>query len=423
MHRARPETDVHPVPRRGTRRVLLSALLVVLVALPLGCRGSQPTTERAAVPLVRVRLLADVTRLSLGASSTLTVQQNGQALARLQLPEGQPVDVTRAEQFWQIGSQRIAPGEITLVPDVDGTLRVEQVRYRGGVRLVPRSPGRFDVINDLDIESYLKGVIARELLRDWHFQAYRAQAVAARTYALYQARTRDDGSSFDLHADTRSQVYGGVDGETAKSIDAVETTRGLVLAYGPQGRERIFKAYFSSCCGGVTASAQDAFNDPVIEPLQAQYVGALCSASPRYNWGPVVFSKSELTRRIRAYGTRRGGPEKNIGDVVSIEIAAQNPFGRPTRFVVTDSRGNRFNFNAEQMRWAINSDAGNGPTVPSGFFKPVNETDAIRLVEGHGHGHGVGMCQWCTQARASQGMRFDQILKLAYPASILVRAY
>jgi stage II sporulation protein D len=370
-----------------------------------------------------VRLAADATRVAIGANSTVSVIQQGQTLARLQLPAEQLVDVTRAEQFWQVGSQRIAPGEITLEPDGEGLLRLEKTRYRGRLRFVPRGPGKFDVVNDVDIESYLKGVVARELLWDWHFQAYRAQAVAARTYALYQARTRDSDASFDLHADTRSQVYGGVDGESSKAVDAVQTTRGLVLAYGPEGRERIFKAYFSSCCGGVTASVQDTFNEPVIEPLQSQYVGSLCSASPRYNWGPVTFSKSELTRRIRAYGARRNGPEQRIAAVVSIDIAAQNPHGRPSRFLVTDANGNRFSFTSEQMRWAINSDAGSGPTIPSGFFKPVNEPDAIRLVEGHGHGHGVGMCQWCTQARAAQGMRFDQILRLAYPGAILVRAY
>lgn len=419
---------MHPISRRGwlpsaTRWAVPILLLPLLVVPPAGCRGSQPATERGSTPVLRVRLLADTSRVSLAAASTLTVMQNGETLARLQLPGGQPVDVTRGEQSWQIGSRRVASGEIALIPDVDGTLRVEQTRYRGSLRLVPRGPGRFDVINDVEIESYLKGVVAREMLRDWDFQAYRAQAVAARTYALYEAKTRDSDATFHLHADTRSQVYGGLDGESAKSIEAVETTRGLVLAYGPEGRERIFKAYFSSCCGGVTASVQDAFNEPVIEPLQAQYVGALCSASPRFNWGPVVLGKSELTRRVRDYGARRGGAEKNIGEVVSLEIAAQNPFGRPSRFVVTDARGNRFSFTPEQMRWAINSNAGSGPTVPSAFFKPVNESDVIRLVEGHGHGHGVGMCQWCAQARASQGMRFDQILRLAYPGSILVRAY
>lgn len=407
-------------PTLGVGVVLL---LVLSATLPCGCQGSQPAVQSSVAPVIRVRLVADASRVAIGSNATVSVIQQGQPLARLQLPAEQLVDVTRGEQFWQVGSQRIASGEITLEPEGDGILRLEKTRYRGRLRFVPRAPGKFDVVNDVDIESYLKGVVAREMLWDWQFQAYRAQAVAARTYALYQARTREDDAGFDLHADTRSQVYGGVEGESSKAVDAVETTRGLVLAYGPQGRERIFKAYFSSCCGGVTASVQDTFNEPVIEPLQSQYVGSLCSASPRYNWGPVTFSKSELTRRIRAYGARRNGPEQRMAAVVSIEIAAQNPHGRPSRFLVTDSNGNRFSFTSEQMRWAINSDAGNGATIPSGFFKPVNEPDTIRLVEGHGHGHGVGMCQWCTQARAQQGMRFDQILRLAYPGAILVRAY
>jgi stage II sporulation protein D len=288
---------------------------------------------------------------------------------------------------------------------------------------VPASGGRFDVVNHVDIDSYLKSVVSRELLYHWHEQAYLAQAIAARTYALYEANTSPPQRHYDLFADQRSQVYGGIDAESRKSIHAVEQTAGIVLAYGPPDRLRIFKSYFSACCGGVTLSVGDAFNESNITPLWEQRVGSLCNASPRFNWGPVQISKRELTRRIRAYAARRDRPEKAIEALARIDIEQTNPHGRPRRFILTDANGARYSIGPEELRNAINHDAGRGPTVYSSFFRPHNDAQSITFTEGHGHGHGVGMCQWCAQVRAAQGMRHEQILMLAYPESRLVRAY
>src|SRR6185437_1537535 len=75
----------------------------------------------------------------------------------------------------------------------------------------------FDVINDVDVDGYLMSVVPREMFPQWPLEAYKAQAIVARTYALYVARTAPMGTNFDLFADTRSQVYGGIHDESAKS--------------------------------------------------------------------------------------------------------------------------------------------------------------------------------------------------------------
>lgn len=404
-------------------RRLAFVAVIVLCWMHSGCRShpaSQPVT--GAAPVVRVLLMSQISSANLAATANPMVQVGDGSARSVGLSTAGTLPISHSAGRWTLGQTALGTGVLIITPAADGTLQINGKRYRGKLRFIPRND-TFDVINDVDIEGYLKGVIARELLRHWHPEAYRAQAVAARTYALFQIRTRSDSREFDVYDDTRSQVYGGMADETDKSVHGVDTTRGLVLATGPEGRERIFKAYYSACCGGVTQSAQDAFNDPIVEPLQAQYVGPVCGDAPRFNWGPIVFTKAELTRRIRAYGARRNGPERNIADVRSIEIARQNEFGRPVQYIVTDTRGTRFAFNSEQMRWAINTDPAGGATIHSGFFKPVNEANTIRLVEGHGHGHGVGLCQYCTQARATQNQRYDLILKQAYPGAKILRAY
>ena len=217
-------------------------------------------------------------------------------------------------------------------------------------------------------------------------------------------------------------MYGGLAGETQKARAAVDSTQGLVVAYGPPGQEKIFKTYFSSCCGGVGQNPVDALGEPFHPALIEQNVGRLCSASPRFDWGPIVISKDELTRRIKLWGKSRDRGEKNLQHVTRIDIAAVNQYGRPVRFTVSDVTGARYSLSGEELRWAVNSDAAKNSTLNSSYCQPTDAGTSIRFV-GHGFGHGIGMCQWCAQTRAMQGMKHDEIVQLAYPGAVVLRAY
>jgi peptidoglycan hydrolase-like amidase len=106
-----------------------------------------------------------------------------------------------------------------------------------------------------------------------------------------------------------------------------------------------------------------------------------------------------------------------------IDILSTNTYGRPSRFVLTDSRGTRYSLRSEEMRNAINADAQPGTTVFSSFFTPVNDPSTISFTNQHGHGHGVGLCQYCAQAQALRGTPHEDIVLFSYPHSVLVRAY
>lgn len=401
-------------------------LVLVLALWPLGCRPK--AAERRSlegVPVVRVRVLESQQRVTLAAEDPPAVVAGRDARPhKLDLPGSEPVTVELLPRGgWRFGSATLPQGEVTLVPSREGSVTVNGEAYRGRYRFVPRAGGRFDVVNDVDIDGYLKGVVPKEMLWNWHAEAYRAQAVIARTYALYQWRTGRTDSHFDLHADTRSQVYGGMGAENGKSREAVDATAGVVTAFGPEGSERIFKAYFSSCCGGVRQSAADAFNEPPHPALIDQNVGNLCNASPRFNWGPIVLTREELTRRFRLWGERKARPEQGMARIDRVDIQATNPSGRPVRFVITDARGDRYSLSGEELRWAVNTGAAAGTGLNSSFVKPVNNSQGIQFVDGHGWGHGVGMCQWCAQTQAGQGMRHEDIVLSAFPGAKLVRAY
>ena len=134
--------------------------------------------------------------------------------------------------------------------------------------------------------------------------------------------------------------------------------------------------------------------------------------------------REELTQRIKTWGERKGHPIKALPSIARIDAKFQNQFGRPVKFLFTDSAGGQYLLSSEEARQACNAGAADGaPTLPSGFFKTINEPTAIRFVEGHGNGHGVGLCQWCTEIRAERGMKAEKMVLAAYPHAKLVYAY
>jgi stage II sporulation protein D len=400
-----------------------------------GCRETNPTNTSATThaEMIRVRILQDQERVDLAAVQSPAISTASNPSARkLQMPgSSAAVSVTLTNTGWKIGNADAGTGVLTIQPDAPGTVSINRLPYRGSYRFVPVSANRFDVVNDVEIDDYLKGVLAKELFGDWQPETFRAQAIVARTYALYEAKTDGIGRYWDVFGDTRSQMYGGLAGESAKSRQAVDDTAGVVLVAG-DGDGKIFHAYFSSCCGGVTQAASDAFgNEPYSLPLSEQDNHGLCNESPHFTWGPITVKKDELTRRFRLWGDRRakldGKPraESQMAMVYRMDVYSYNRYGRPTRFIVTDVRGTIYNWAAEEMRGAVDTDAPATTLLPSSFCK-VNgspNSDSVTFFDGHGFGHGVGMCQWCAETRARRGQTAETILAEAYPGSRLARAY
>lgn len=400
-------------------------ILMLAIGLPSGCtQNVQRARVASVVPTLRVLILQSQTSVKITASQPPSVQLGAASARKVDLPPATTVTISYSAGGWQMGAASLGAGEMTLLPASDGSVSVQGHAYRGRYRFIPRSNGQFDVINDVEVEAYLRGVLSGEMLATFADETYKAQAVVARTYAIYERQMHSAGSDFDLYSDERSMMYGGISAETARSIAAVKQTRGMVVAYGTPGSERIFKAYFSSCCGGAGQSAADAFGDRDIPPpLEAQACGTLCSNSPRFVWPTVTISKADLTRRIQHYAQLHNMPEKDIAAVTSINILSINAVGRPVLFTITDAKNRRYAIVGEELRRAVNLDSTPTTRLSSSYFQLDNQPHEVRFFNGHGFGHGVGMCQWCAQRRAELGMDYRQIVLLAYPRSTLVKAY
>jgi SpoIID/LytB domain protein len=165
--------------------------------------------------------------------------------------------------------------------------------YRGAL-LISASGSAMTVVNALDLEDYVRGVVSAESPSAWPVEALKAQAVAARTYAL---TTRAGGSAFDQYADTRSQVYRGVAAETPNTDAAVTATAGQVVTFGGQP----VTTYFFSTSGGETEDVQNVFVGSDPKPWLKAVEDPFDNVSPRHRWGPYRFTASQVQRKLRRY--------------------------------------------------------------------------------------------------------------------------
>jgi stage II sporulation protein D len=166
--------------------------------------------------------------------------------------------------------------------------------YRGVLETVPTesTPGSLNVVNALTVDSYVKGVIPNESPPSWPEEELKAQAIASRSFALTGGVS---GNGFDLYADTRSQVYKGLESEYSTSNAAANATRGQVVEYG----DKIAETLFSACSGGHTESIQNVFGGPAIPYLQGvpdPYDGEC----PLHTW-TLKFSGPEISSKLSAY--------------------------------------------------------------------------------------------------------------------------
>ncbi|MGN6587433.1 MAG: SpoIID/LytB domain-containing protein [Solirubrobacterales bacterium] len=166
--------------------------------------------------------------------------------------------------------------------------------YRGALETVPTESqaGSLNVVNALALEAYVKGVIPNESPPSWPLEELKAQAVISRSFALTGGV---GGNGFDLYADTRSQVYKGLESEYARSNEAAEATRGQVLMSGGH----IAETLFSACSGGHTESIQNVFGGPAIPYLQGvpDPYDYLC---PLHEW-TLKFSGPEISAKLGGY--------------------------------------------------------------------------------------------------------------------------
>ena len=319
---------------------------------------------------------------------------------------------------------------------IDGPLTIErtngsdvswqQKAYRGALVYVATDSALL-VINRVEIEEYLKGVVPLEIggrLTSDH-AAVEAQAVAARSYT-YTRMIANARRDFDLRATEADQVYGGTGAETFWGDLAVAATAGWVLSY----RGQVVTAPYHSSCGGTTAlpsevwrGGQDGYLRSVSD-TSTRTGRPWCDLSPRVAWErrlSVAELSSAVVRYAPAYTTLPPGAPSSITDV---RVEGLSRSGRVAAVVLASANGS-VTLRGNDVRYVLRPVG--GEILPTTSFSVTVERNGSGqlhaiVLRGRGNGHGVGLCQWGAIARARAGDDFRTILKAYYPGAELTRA-
>ena len=285
--------------------------------------------------------------------------------------------------------------------------------YPGSV-MFRTTNGKLDAINSVDVEDYLRGVIPYEIgkLDSSRIEALKAQAVAARTYAYKHFNSRES-MGFDVFADTKDQVYKGLESATPLTDAAVKATAGVVMTYGGE----FIIAYYHSTCGGVTETLAtwNRADLPYLKSVPDKRPNGKpwCDESSYTKWER-RFADKEIAKLFKANATEAkavfsNANGKDFKKVKSIKIKDNLKSGRILILRVETDKG-YFDVQTDRTRWLFKKA---GTILPSSFFT-VKKEGKEWVLTGTGFGHGVGMCQMGVRARAQAGQSYQEILSHYY---------
>ena len=322
-----------------------------------------------------------------------------------------------------------------------GFLRVNHRQYRDDLYLYSLN-GDCMVVNHLDIEKYVAGLLNSEMSSAWNLETLKAQAVAARTYAIFQMREASDLNAnkrampFDLDSSVKDQVYEGAHQERYKAIRAVSETQGQVLSFAG----RPIKAFYHSTCGGHTETPEKVWG--VRLPYLKAVKCGFCERSPRFKWNFTLTLK-EVAQKLSA--------RKLISGVLKgIRVANRNSMGRASDVEALEELSQTAGL-PRTLAAATVSDHSRADSVgPMPLTQPLErvrrltaaqlrDTLGVSLVRstdfhvaqagdwlafaGHGSGHGVGLCQWGAKTMGEKGYAYKEILKKYYPLAEITKIY
>ena len=389
---------------------------------------------RGRAPTVRVGILVDTTEVSISAPAAFELRSvPGGVLAR-----GAAADSWRLQRRGSRALVRRADG--TTIGEFELPLRVLAAdsafidiggrRYRGQALISARGDTRLTAVNVVDLELYLRGVVPREMGRRpaSEIEALKAQAVAARTYAIGNLGGRER-EGFDYYATVMDQVYGGTADEDSIVDRAIRETTGEIVTHA--GRPIL--AYYSSTCGGHTAAIEESWPWrsplPYLRGVSDQVPGSrefYCSSSNRFNWR-VEWTRAQLLEVLgTTLAAHTRGAVSRVRDVERIELRDRGDSQRATVRVVADGRSHTLR--ADSVRWVLRPPPGGAALLNSSRLYQLGarrEDGSVRslTIEGGGWGHGVGMCQVGAMGRARAGQSYRQILQAYYTDTQIERLY
>ncbi|MCH7549513.1 MAG: SpoIID/LytB domain-containing protein [Candidatus Krumholzibacteriota bacterium] len=413
----------------------LRIVAMVLAVLP-GCTSTSPryaSTTSAKGPTIRALLVQTESVAVVRSTGPCEVRTRGGATVA-SVDQAATIRIERDESRLVIriepgGETTVVESALVLAPSPATLFRFDGTTYPGNIMARTYGHSSVLVVNVLDLETYLEGVVPHEI-GDPGPEAYaavRAQAIAARTYAL--ARIEERGAEpFDVFAGVRDQVYQGDTGKNRLASSAVRDTRGLVLL----GGGALVRAYYCATCGGHTSDIRRVWpqreSAPYLHGVFDRGTGAssYCDWVHNFRWR-VSYSGRDLGEMLRKTLPRElGVPVARVGFITDLSVVERSPSGR-VRVLKIETTSGSFRAQGDRIRWVLMADVDNDRILPSTMFDIEKVTRGGRVtsvsVIGGGNGHGVGMCQNGAIGMARQGYSHNMILSHYYPGTSLDKRY
>ncbi|MGK0290565.1 MAG: stage II sporulation protein D [bacterium] len=270
-------------------------------------------------------------------------------------------------------------------------IKVRGRRYLGTIEIKPFAKGLY-VINHIRTESYLEGVLNGEISTRWHPSVVQAQAVIARTFALYK-RKRRRKYSWHLTAKPLDQVYLGVDIADGRGRLAIRNTYGLIVTH----KGKLVPTFYHSNSGGITEDPGNIWQYSMshLEPVKSPYG----KEDPNYRWHTTI-TRKKLSFMLAKLGHKLHYP-------TSIFVSKKTSTGRAARVII--GNGSRsISILATDFRRVA------GYTKVKSLLFKVSKNPRGFFIRGRGNGHGVGLSQWGAKEMADSGHSFQDILKFYY---------
>ena len=399
--------------------------------------------KRTAATMLNVMLGESLASAVVSAEGDYQILDGNAGKSLLKMSEGSDAKLTISGNALHINGQKVGSSIITLKPN-SSSARVlyNDVAYRGTLRII-YDGSSIKVINNVSLEDYTKGVLPSEMSPSWNKEALKAQAVAARTFALYsKSRQHSASSGYELCGSSHCQVYSGSGGETDATNQAVDATYGQVMYYNNQ----IIYAAFHASSGGATENSENVWGSymPYLRSVTDDD-----SRSPYHNW-TARFTVAQVEKKLASSG-------KGVGTLQSLamvpvssgdSVTGRSSSGRAYGLRFTGSSGNitltgeqarstfglkSAMFNIRTERTAASTAAASkstskskvvdaAPEAMSNTTMKLQGVDSI-VFEGHGFGHGLGMAQYGANAMAAAGSTYDQILHHYYTDVVIQEIY
>ena len=374
---------------------LYSLFLTWLGAVPGHCASARRSGEETQV---RIAIVKNAESVELKARGRYQLRD---ALSGEELQSGRRLKrtrVTAGRQTVRFGAREYRRTKLVIQSEKPITVlfKNKKRQYRGTITIQWVEGQRLLLINTLGMEEYIRGVLYHEVSHRWPLAAIKAQAVAARSYAVYQVRQRHK-ADYDVSSDIYSQVYGGRDSERYRTNIAVERTEGEILTFEGE----ILPTYYHATCAGHTEDVEELWKHDLF--ALKGVACPFCLLAPHYAW--------EKNLQLQNIQESLNDHDYQLDLIKDIRVVSRNKSGRINNLEITTRTGKQVTIAGKEFRNIV------GPNVIKSNNYRIRMKGYYVDFIGRGWGHGVGMCQWGAMEMARQRYSYRDILFYYYPGS------